>query len=243
MNALLWMLGAYLCGSIPFSVWLGRLVLRKEIRNYGDGNPGGTNVFRAGGRGLGLTVILLDGLKGLLPLLLAQSPAQLSGLTLAAIALAAVMGHAFSILQGFRGGKAVAVSCGIWVGLSGWPTLFVLGALLLEGYAKNTLTGFGNGAGLIAGTVFHWLVFLSPWVLFGLGLARTGVPDHPWWALALIAIGVFLRGHTAWRSGQRVGDALLLPVSVLLMTCVAIQAMWWRMRYGGPKWKGRVAIP
>ena len=112
-----------------------------------------------------------------------------------------------------------------------------------ESYAKNTLAGFGNGAGLIAGTVFHWLVFLSPWVLFGLGLARTGVPGHPWWAFALIAIGVFLRGHTAWRSGQRVGDALLLPVSVLLMTCVAIQAMWWRMRYGGPKWKGGVAIP
>ena len=58
------MLGAYLCGSIPFSVWLGRLVLRKEIRNYGDGNPGGTNIFRAGGRGLVLTVILIDGLKG-----------------------------------------------------------------------------------------------------------------------------------------------------------------------------------
>ena len=111
-----------------------------------------------------------------MPLLLAQRLAQLSGWTLAAIALATVMGHVFSIFLGFRGRKAVAVSFGIWAGLSGWPTLFVLGALLLEGYAKNSLTGFGNGAGLIAGTVFHWLVFLSPWVLFGLGLARTGVP-------------------------------------------------------------------
>ena len=110
-------------------------------------------------------------------------------------------------------------------------------------YAKNILAGFGNVAGLIAGAVFHWIVFLSPCVLLGLGLAGAGVPGHPWWALALVSAGVGVWGLTAWRSGQRVVDALLMPVSVLLMTGIAVQAMWWRLRFGGPLWKGRVAIP
>ena len=110
-----------------------------------------------------------------------------------------------------------------------------------EGYAKNILAGFGTVPGLIAGTVFHWLVFLSPWILLGLGLAGARVPGHPVWTLLLISAGVAVRGVTAWRSGQRVGDALLLPVSVLLMTCVAGQALWWQLRHGGPMWKGRRA--
>ena len=50
MNAILWTAIAYLCGSVPFAVWLGRLLLGKDIRRFGDGNPGGTNVIRAGGR-------------------------------------------------------------------------------------------------------------------------------------------------------------------------------------------------
>ena len=64
MNAILWTAIAYLCGSVPFAVWLGRLLLGKDIRRFGDGNPGGTNVIRAGGKGLGLAVVFLDGLKG-----------------------------------------------------------------------------------------------------------------------------------------------------------------------------------
>ena len=50
MSVILWTVTAYICGSVPFSVWLGRVLLRKEIRRFGDGNPGGTNVIRAGGK-------------------------------------------------------------------------------------------------------------------------------------------------------------------------------------------------
>ena len=64
MTALIWTFIGFLLGSLPFSVWLGRLVLRTDIRRYGDGNPGGTNVLRVGNRGLGVLVILLDMLKG-----------------------------------------------------------------------------------------------------------------------------------------------------------------------------------
>ena len=112
-----------------------------------------------------------------------------------------------------------------------------------DGYAKNILAGFGGGAGLIAGTVFHWLVFLGPWALLGLGFAGVPLPGHPLWALLLVATGILVRALSALRTGQRVGDALLLPVSVVLMTCIAIQSLWWQWRYGGPLWKGRRAVP
>ena len=112
-----------------------------------------------------------------------------------------------------------------------------------EGYAKNILAGFGGVAGLLAATFFHWLVFLAPWVLLGLGFAGADVPGHPFWAGLLILAGLSLRGLTAWRTGQRVLDALLLPISVLLMSFVAAQSFWWHFRYGGPLWKGRRAIP
>lgn len=142
MSIFLWILTAYLCGSLPFSVWLGRLLLGKEIRQFGDGNPGGTNVIRAGSRGLGVTVVVLDGLKGYLPLLAAQRLGELPEAALAGVALAAVAGHAFSIFLHFQGGKAVAVTFGIWFGLTGWSTLFVLGALLLLAYYTISIDGW-----------------------------------------------------------------------------------------------------
>ena len=112
-----------------------------------------------------------------------------------------------------------------------------------EGYAKNILAGLGGVAGLLAATFFHWLIFLAPWVLLGLGFAGANVPGHPFWAGLLILAGLSLRGLTAWRTGQRALDALLLPISVLLMSAVAVQSLWWHIRYGGPLWKGRRAIP
>jgi chlorobactene glucosyltransferase len=109
-----------------------------------------------------------------------------------------------------------------------------------NGYAKNILKGYGSAAGLLAATLFHWMIFLGPWLLLLLGGVGLDVPGWPLWPLALALWGIGLRGLTALHSQQRLVDALLMPISVLLMTRIAAQALWWQWRYGGPVWKGRV---
>ncbi len=154
MIALIWILIAYISGSLPFAVWMGQLFLQKEIRRFGDGNPGGTNVIRAGGRALGISVIVLDGLKGLLPVLAAQHIGGIVGWPLAAVALSAVAGHAFSFVLRFKGGKAVAVTFGIWAGLTGWSSLFLLGALLMAAYLLLSVDGWAVIVALVGLLIF-----------------------------------------------------------------------------------------
>lgn len=110
-----------------------------------------------------------------------------------------------------------------------------------DGYAKNILAGYGDSVvGLALATLFHWLVFLLPWAALVAGFRGAPVPGWPHWPLTLILVGLALRAWTAAFTGQRVVDALLMPISVLLMTRIAAQALWWRWRYGGPRWKGRI---
>lgn len=109
------------------------------------------------------------------------------------------------------------------------------------GYAKNILAGYGGRISfLLLATVFHWLVFLAPWLWLALGWLKPDMPGWPGWPLVLVGLGVGLRTLTAAVTRQRLFDALFLPVSVLLMTLIAWQAIWWQWRYGGPVWKGRV---
>lgn len=152
---LAWVITAFLSGSLPFSVWVGQLALRKDIRRYGDGNPGATNVLRSGSRGWAVFAVLLDSLKGAIPVGLAYFWAGLTGWPLVAVALAPVMGHAFSPLLRFRGGKAVAVTFGIWAGLTLWEGPTVLGLALGLWFA---LVVVGGWAMLLA--LFSLLAYL-----------------------------------------------------------------------------------
>jgi len=109
-----------------------------------------------------------------------------------------------------------------------------------NGFAKNILAGYGGRVSLlILATIFHWLIFLLPWVWLALGWAGVTIPGWPLWPLTLVGLGLGLRALTAAATHQRLLDALLLPISVLLMTRIALQAIWWQWRYGGPVWKGR----
>ena len=111
---------AFICGSLPFSVWLGKLATGTDVRQVGDGNPGATNVFRTGSKLVGLLVLILDIAKGAFPVGIAYYVLDMRGLVMFLIATAPVLGHVFSPFLGFRGGKGIAVSFGVWIGLTVW---------------------------------------------------------------------------------------------------------------------------
>jgi acyl phosphate:glycerol-3-phosphate acyltransferase len=108
--------GSYLAGSIPFGYLLVRLFRGEDIRQSGSGNIGATNVSRKS-PGLGLLTLLLDALKGLVPVVIASRSADgIQGLQLGSVAaLAAIVGHLFPVWLKFRGGKGVATGLGAWV--------------------------------------------------------------------------------------------------------------------------------
>lgn len=139
---LLWTAAAFLSGSIPYSYWLGKYILNLDIRHYGDGNPGATNVMRAAGKRWGVLAALLDALKGAAPAGLAYFIAGFKGWELVIIALAPILGHAFSPWLGFRGGKAVAVTFGVWAGLTLWEAPIILGLALLLTFRLTDNSGW-----------------------------------------------------------------------------------------------------
>jgi glycerol-3-phosphate acyltransferase PlsY len=134
MEGLFWTGLGFLLGSIPFSYLLGRLIAHADIRLYGDGNPGAINAWRAGGWRAGIPAMLLDFLKGAVPVGVGHAVAGVSGWALVPMALAPVAGHAFSPFLRLRGGKAIAATFGIWAGLAGPQGLAAMGASFLVFY-------------------------------------------------------------------------------------------------------------
>jgi glycerol-3-phosphate acyltransferase PlsY len=161
MNGLLWVGVGFLLGSIPFSVIIGRAWLGKDIRQYGDGNPGGTNVGRASGRKLlGALAIVIDMLKGALPVALAHYVLRVDGWWLAAVMLAPILGHAYSPFLGFKGGKAIAATFGVWTVLTVPFGPFIMAFSLLALNRVLSVAGWAVVAAL--------LVLLTMLVVLGL---------------------------------------------------------------------------
>lgn len=149
---------SFLSGSLPFSVWIGSLALKTDIRTYGDGNPGGTNVWRAGGRTWALIAILLDGLKGAIPVWLGVNWLGFEGWLQVPLVLAPVLGHAYSPLLRGHGGKALAVTFGVWAGLTIWVVPTILGLCLLAGVRITDRAGWVVSAGMAVVTAFYLLI-------------------------------------------------------------------------------------
>ena len=124
-------LAAFWLGACPFSVWVGHKFLGKEIRDYGDGNPGAANVMRAGGRKLFVLAMFLDIAKGFPFVFMAHAVWGLPDMAVVIVALSAILGHAFSPILGFRGGKSVAVTGGVLLALPHYEILFVFIIFLL----------------------------------------------------------------------------------------------------------------
>jgi glycerol-3-phosphate acyltransferase PlsY len=126
--------GAYLLGACPFSVWIGKLALGKDIGTYGDGNPGATNVIKAGSRFWGAIAIISDIAKGIPFVLLGRVVFQFAQPALYIIAFCAVLGHAYSPFLGFRGGKALAVFAGTLLAIPLWDMILSFVILMFIGF-------------------------------------------------------------------------------------------------------------
>lgn len=163
---------AYLIGSIPTSVWVGRLFYKLDVRQHGSGNAGATNTIRVLGWKAGLPVFAFDVFKGWLAVKLADFIAltpmdepQMTWLKMA-LAAAVVLGHVFPVFAGFRGGKGVATLLGVGMALypkTVWLVLAVfLNVLLLSGYVS-----LGSIVSAILFPVADLLVFnqQNPWLI------------------------------------------------------------------------------
>ncbi len=171
------LLVAYLLGSLPFGYILTRLLHGKDIRDFGSGNIGATNVLRVYGGRSALPVFILDLAKGLVAVLLARAVSDVPTVYLTAGFLA-MLGHSFPIYLKFKGGKAVATSIGVLLALSGWVTLIVIACFL----AIVSLTRYVSLGSIISmlilAPVFWLLGFELPYILFGFAAAILVIVRH-----------------------------------------------------------------
>jgi glycerol-3-phosphate acyltransferase PlsY len=163
LEVLFWSLIGFLLGSIPFSLLMGRIFAKRDIRSVGDGNPGGTNALKAGGLKAGIPAILLDIFKGYLPVTLAQKYG-LAGWSLVPVCLAPILGHAFSPFLHFRGGKALGATGGVWVALVGLWAFPIYASLSLPATLLQTEDAWSSNAGMLA-LLGYAILSGEPWMV------------------------------------------------------------------------------
>jgi glycerol-3-phosphate acyltransferase PlsY len=156
---------AYLLGSLSFAVIVSRLMGLKDPRSYGSKNPGATNVLRSGNKAAAVATLLLDGLKGWLPVVLVRWFGRDYGLedgTIAAVAFAAFLGHLFPLFFKFKGGKGVATAAGALFGIHWLLGLATVATWLIVAYFSRY-----SSMAAIASAVFAPLFYLmgdrGPW--------------------------------------------------------------------------------
>ena len=137
------LLAAYIMGSIPSAVWIGKIFYGIDVREYGSGNAGATNTFRVLGKKAGIPVMVIDIMKGYAAVQLATlignylpGTQQFVNFKLT-LGIAALMGHIFPVLAGFRGGKGIATLLGIVSGVHPPAALICAGIFVITLLASN----------------------------------------------------------------------------------------------------------
>ena len=159
MEWAVWIVGAYLVGSVPFGYLIGR-VRGVDVRTVGSKNIGATNVYRTVGKGWGLLAFLCDFLKGLLPTLAALRWSGSADLPVL-VGLACVVGHTLTVFMRFRGGKGVATAFGMMIALLPYPTLAAFGVFAVTVWLSHYIS---LGSMLAAATlgILVWIVPATP---------------------------------------------------------------------------------
>lgn len=173
---------SYLLGSIPTSVWIGKLFFNIDVREHGSGNAGTTNTIRILGYKAGIPVLLIDVLKGWFAIFITKiifsnnpeidMPEYMPLLS----AAAAVVGHIYPVFAGFRGGKGVATLLGIGFGLIPIPTTIALGIFIIV----LVIFGYVSLASIVATVTLPLVTYFFV------------MPELPLYLILTIAVAIFV---------------------------------------------------
>ena len=187
IETLLAVVAAYLVGSLSFAVIVSRLMGLNDPRTYGSGNPGATNVLRSGNKAAAALTLLLDAIKGWLPVWAVAQWGAAWGIenALAPVALAAFVGHVWPVFFRFQGGKGVATAAGVLIGIQPWLGLATCATWIIVVYFSRM-----SSLGAICSAVFAPFFYV-----LGIGVVW---PSRPGLGLAISAMGaVLLYRHSA----------------------------------------------
>lgn len=156
LSLLPWFALSYLLGAIPTSYLVARLVRGVDLRTVGSGNLGATNLYRQMGWRWAIPVGLFDLLKGAVPVVLFARWAGATGAVPVLLGVTAMVGHAYSLFVGFKGGKGVATGAGIVLGVAPWAFLASLVAWALVVRATGYVS-LGSIVGAIVFPIIAWV--------------------------------------------------------------------------------------
>jgi len=167
LQALAAVVASYLIGSLSFAVIVSRMMGLQDPRTYGSQNPGATNVLRSGSKAAAVLTLLLDAVKGWLPVFLVQRlPGMGTDALIAVCALAAFAGHVWPVFFRFKGGKGVATAAGVLFGVDFWLGLATMATWLIVAYFSR----YSSLAAVAAA------VFAPAFYLLGAKVVWTGAP-------------------------------------------------------------------
>lgn len=179
LHQILAVLASYLLGAVPFGLLFTKLFSGVDVRSVGSGNIGATNVLRAAGKKVAVLTLLADGLKGFLPVFLARLFVH-DEWTTAISGAAAILGHIFPVYLGFKGGKGVATSFGVVLGVSPWTGVVALLAWLIAAIVWR----YSSLSALIAFASYPLVTFAVP-----------PEPSKPYGLLSLFIFGMIYYRH------------------------------------------------
>lgn len=153
------LLGAYLLGSIPTAVWIGKTFYKIDVREYGSGNAGATNTFRVLGKKAGIPVLIIDALKGFVAVNLAYvsdyTPHSNQFINLQLVlGIASLIGHIFPLFAQFRGGKGIATLLGIVLAVHLYAALIAIGIFVMV----LLITSYVSLGSMTAALLFPFIV-------------------------------------------------------------------------------------
>ena len=183
-------LAAYLLGSLSFAVIVSRAMGLSDPRSYGSGNPGATNVLRSGSKAAAILTLLLDAFKGWLPVMLVKwfgEPYGLGDGAMAAVGLAAFLGHLYPVFFKFQGGKGVATAVGVLLAFQPLLALATVATFAIIVFFFR----YVSLASMVAA------LFAPAYYLLGNGVAWQASGEK---TLALMAMGVLL----IWRPRENI---------------------------------------